>query len=165
MKEKIKNIFSKIKYHLEYIEYLWIEIRHSSFVKLFFPTKYHIINLKKFKGSWVDCDIKIVYAVFESFKECVEKENCLTTRAWSHDYEIEKYRSGKWGKTKKEREEEIKFYQLAGRRLKRHRKELQEIYDWWLIRRNQDVDVWDEAYEKDSANLIKLIKLRGYLWS
>jgi hypothetical protein len=47
---------------------------------------------------------------------------------------------------------------------------MQELYDWWVKRRamNASDAIWgqeyDALYKEETANLIKLIEIRGFLW-
>jgi hypothetical protein len=51
------------------------------------------------------------------------------------------------------------------------KQEIEHLYNWWLERlqheRNNDIDpIWtDKQYEIDNEMLIRLIKIRKYLWT
>lgn len=48
-----------------------------------------------------------------------------------------------------------------------HKKVVDEIrflYDWWIERKKND-KVADEQIEEDNKMLIRLIKIRGFLWT
>lgn len=41
--------------------------------------------------------------------------------------------------------------------------EIRELYEWWLVRKDQDRD--NDLDEEDDKMLIRLIKVRLYLWT
>jgi hypothetical protein len=44
-------------------------------------------------------------------------------------------------------------------------KTAKELYDWWEIRSKKEDSLDDEQYEKDTIQLVKLMTIRGGLWT
>lgn len=40
-----------------------------------------------------------------------------------------------------------------------------ELYDWWEVRSKKDDSLEDDQYEKDTIQLVKLMTIRGGLWT
>ncbi len=94
--------------------------------------------------GWNDRDFILLHACFQCLTDCVEQENLLDGHiSWSHD----------------EQRQAV------------HR-ELTALYEWWKIRvialkaEGGFLDaIYSGEYEKDNEMLIRLIKVRGYLWT
>ncbi|MCB0806865.1 MAG: hypothetical protein KDC05_13795 [Bacteroidales bacterium] len=101
-----------------------------------------ILNIKSLSGDWCDKDIIILHACFQLLTDCIENEKLFTGHVeWNHDEEH-----------------------------KNAKKELENLYNWWIERKNADLeseinDLENEQYEKDNEMLIRLIKVRKYLWT
>ncbi len=101
------------------------------------PTILHISTLT---GEWCDKDIVLLHGCFQLLVDCIEKEKLLT------------------GHTDWDSDDEFKSAKI----------EIQALYDWWA-KRLADEEVLDELsesqYEKENEMLIRLIKIRKYLWT
>ena len=93
-------------------------------------------------ADWKDNDVVMLHACFCLLEDCIENEKLLTGDIdWEHDKE------------------------LQGRR-----DEIQALYDWWKERKKvgePSLFVPDEKdkYERDDEMLVRLIKIRRYLWT
>lgn len=101
-----------------------------------------ILNIKTLSGDWCDKDIIMLHACFQLLTDCIEDEKLFTGHVdWNNDEEHKKAK------------EELEF-----------------LYNWWIKRKNQDLeaeinDLEKEQYEEDNKMLIRLIKVRQYLWT
>jgi hypothetical protein len=92
--------------------------------------------------EWRDNDIVLLHACFQLLTDCIENEKLLTGHVdWDHD------------------EEHLNA-----------KKEIEELNFWWSERKNLDFldkvhDLDKEQYLKDNEMLIRLIKVRAYLWT
>lgn len=93
-------------------------------------------------SEWYDKDIMILYACFQILKDSIEKDSLLTLAI---DWNIN---------------EDSVFA----------RKEIEVLYNWWKERRlleildNLSPLEMEKQYEIDNQMLIRLIKIRKYLW-
>jgi hypothetical protein len=95
------------------------------------------LKIKTLSGDWCDKDIVMLHACFQLLTDCIEDEQLLTGNTdWSHDKE-----------------------HLDAK------KEIEELYRWWNKRKNIDNDLDEEQYGKDNEMLIRLIKVRRFLWT
>ncbi|MTI29262.1 hypothetical protein [Xanthovirga aplysinae] len=101
------------------------------------------LKIDSLKGEWCDKDLVLLHACFQLLADCIEKENLLNGHVdWTQN------------------EETI----LA-------KKEIEDLYKWWKERVKKELDaeidpIWTEnQYEEDNARLIRLIKVRKYLWT
>lgn len=105
--------------------------------------KPQILKIDTLEDNWSDKDRVMLHACFQLLSNCVEQENLL-------DGDID------WNHTEA---------------TKAAQKEIQLLYDWWQKRKSIDkqnaIDlVLDKKqYEEDDAMLIRLIKIRRYLWT
>jgi len=101
-----------------------------------------ILHIKSINADWCDNDIIMLHACFNLLADCIESEKLLTdNRDWNHNEEI----------------------------INSH-KELEDLYNWWMKRKKDDeqnkINDFDEAqYAIDNEMLIRLIKVRRYLWT
>ncbi len=102
----------------------------------------NIVHLPTLSSDWIDKDQVILHACFQLLCDCIEKENLLEVTDW----EQEEY-------------------------LRSAKKEIQTLYNWWKERikmyGGNSVDVLhdEKIYDKDDEMLIRLIKVRRYLWT
>ncbi len=103
----------------------------------------NILKIETLNGGWTDKDVVMLHACFQLLTDCVEKENLLTGHTdWNYD---EAHRQAK--------------------------KEILELHHWWKERvveeQNENLDpIWTKnQHQKDTEMLIRLIKVRGYLWT
>lgn len=102
----------------------------------------NILKIKTLHKDWSDKDIVMLHACFQLLTDCIELEKLHDMTDWEQN-----------DKTK-----------IA-------KKEIDELYTWWENRvkaeKDNEVDpIWTEKqYEKDTEMLIRLIKIREYLWT
>lgn len=90
----------------------------------------------------MDKDLLMLHACFQLLTDCVEKENLFESRDWTYDSDNMNAKT-----------------------------EIEELYNWWKYRSkkemNREIDpIWtDNQYEFDNGMLIRLIKVRQYLWT
>ena len=101
------------------------------------------LNISTLSENWCDKDIVMLHACFQILTDCIEKEQLFTGHVdWTHD---ELYINAK--------------------------REMEELYVWWKERVKKDqgdeIDpVWTEKqHDQDTEMLIRLIKIRGFLWT
>lgn len=85
--------------------------------------------------GWYDRDTLLLHSSFQLLKDVVEKEGLFT-----HSPSYAKSKNGKIAK---------------------------ELYDWWL-ERGKDVfenDETKDSYKNDTKQLVRLMKIRGGLWT
>jgi len=101
-----------------------------------------ILNIKSLSGDWCDNDIIMLHACFQLLSNCIEDEKLFTGHVdWNYSDDF-----------------------------KNAKNELHELYSWWNERKSKDSkseinDLEIEQYEKDNEMLIRLIKVRNYLWT
>lgn len=121
--------------------------------------RHHIVKTGLKPDYW-DADTRILYATFAVFNEFMTFQRSDKTHV-------------KWFYTEEEVNDGEEF---PGKEYKLERnkvwKELCEIHDWWLTYESQQDDLWknyscekEQALEdKETEMLIRLTKLRKYLW-
>lgn len=103
--------------------------------------KSNILKINSLHDDWSDRDAVMLHACFQLLTDCVEHEDLLADPSeWNNSSE-----------------------QTAAR------KEIEELYVWWKNRiasHNTTLDsIWsDNLYKKDTDMLIRLIRVRKYLW-
>lgn len=99
----------------------------------------NLLRIESLDDGWCDKDYVLLHACFQLLKDCVEKENLLGGHTdWDVD---ERFRNAK--------------------------KEISELYQWWLERMNNN-EVEPNTYEmylNDNAMLHRLIEIRWALWT
>ena len=98
------------------------------------------LKIKSLSKHWADNDVVMLHACFQCLTDCVEKEKLL-------DGHID------WDATEKHQ--------------KAHKK-LSKLYKWWATRCKHDIpdDFTDtKQRDTDTKQLIRLIKLRHFLWT
>ncbi|MFA0963717.1 hypothetical protein AB9P05_18065 [Roseivirga sp. BDSF3-8] len=101
----------------------------------------NILKINTLRDEGSDRDAVMLHACFQLLTDCVEKEELLSDPGdWSESSEL-----------------------IAAR------KEIEELYVWWKNRvasHNTTLDaIWaDSIHKKDTEMLIRLIKVRSYLW-
>jgi hypothetical protein len=94
--------------------------------------------------GWVDRDFILLHACFQCLTDCVEQEKLLNGHvSWDHDDTVREV----------------------------HR-ELTTLYEWWkrravaLAEKTRVIDaLYSDDYATDNEMLIRLIKVRSYLWT
>ena len=102
--------------------------------------RFHVLHINSLKPGWWDTDTRLLHAAFTLLEEHVEKEK--------------PFKVTEWNSTDESRE---------------HANEIHDLYLWWKRRKNapspDTIEEEDKAYKTDSANLIRLINIRGTLWT
>jgi hypothetical protein len=104
--------------------------------------KPNILKIDTLSGDWCDNDIIMLHACFQLLVDCIENEKLNDMTDWSQD---EKFKSAKL--------------------------EIDELYNWWKERSKKEDDgkldpIWSEKqYAEDNKMLIRLIKIRSFLWT
>lgn len=98
----------------------------------------NILKIESLDENWSDKDIIMLHACFQLLKNCVEKENLLAGHVdWSNSMAT--------------------------------KTEIEELYDWWksTIEKDHATDslLTKDKYQEESDMLIRLIKIRKYLWT
>lgn len=103
----------------------------------------NILHIDTIKGDWSDNDNIMLHACFKLLMDCIENENLLKGHVvWDEDEET-----------------------------MRVKKEIETLYEWWKERLTKELDekfdaIWiKNQYEEDNEMLIRLIKVRQYLWT
>lgn len=101
----------------------------------------NIIKIDTLSDEWSDREAVMLHACFQLLTDSVEKEGILNDPAdWNHSNE-----------------------HVAAR------KEIEDLYIWWKNRiasHNTSLDsIWAEnLFNKDTEMLIRLVRVRGFLW-
>ena len=102
----------------------------------------NILQVTTLYDGWCDKDLVMLHACFQLLSDCIEKEKLLSELTdWNADEEH-----------------------------KHARQEIEELYKWWLDRKGKSKsakfnDLDKTQYNEDNEKLIKLIKVRQYLWT
>jgi hypothetical protein len=102
--------------------------------------RHHVLNLG-LKPGWWDTDTKLLHASFTLLEDYVELEKPFKTIEWNDDDSSREYAN-----------------------------EIHSLYLWWKHHKAMSTDSvsWElenANYEEETANLIRLIKIRGTLWT
>lgn len=120
--------------------------------------RYHVHKFRDLEPGWHDVDGKMLYACFDFLCDYVEKQD--------PGLESVKYQ---WTYRQNQEEPGYTFPEEDIASAKHTYDEISYLYNWWKStlpgRRSGE---WDEVdgkdAETDDANLIRLIKVRRYLW-
>lgn len=97
----------------------------------------NVLKIESLPDSWRDKDVIILHACFQLLKDFVQQEReMIEILDWESD-------------------EETKTAKL----------EIDFLYNWWLKRVDKENDLDEKQYEEDNQMLMKLIKIRKYLWT
>ncbi|MFI5137478.1 MAG: hypothetical protein ACHQIM_06600 [Sphingobacteriales bacterium] len=103
------------------------------------PETLHIATIN---ADWCDKDIVMLHACFQLLTNFVEEELSKDIANWDYDENV-----------------------------KNARKEIDYLYNWWKDRLRREAEqnldpIWNKGqYESDNEMLIRLIKVREYLWT
>ena len=133
-----------------------------------FFNKYHIIELKQFRGQWVDFDSKILYACFQELCNVVENEKILEVTDWGDNAEQE-YDRIKSEYKGEERRTQLQWWKKYYKVRQPIAKEIRFLYAWWKERCEKEAN--DELYldyledgnghiKQETDMLVRLIKIR-----
>ncbi|MDD5571108.1 MAG: hypothetical protein PHD97_08115 [Bacteroidales bacterium] len=102
----------------------------------------NILKIQTLDKGWSDKDNIMLNACFQLLTDCIENEKLLKMTDWNQD-----------------------------KNFKQAKKEIDKLYKWWKKRikyeNNGKVDpVWTvNQHDKDTEMLIRLVKIRKYLWT
>lgn len=137
--------------------YWWI--RHRTF------DKYHVINTG-LKPGYYDVDTLMFHSCFSLLVRYVEEEKGLEVINWSWD-EVHKSVEKEilslycWYKNRETREE--RWNALNPRPITNGIFDFKDKeYSDWLSKYGEQDDIWEK---EDTDNLIRLIKIKGFLWT
>ncbi len=136
-----------------------------------FFNKYHITELKQFRGCWIDFDTKILFACFQELCNVVEKEQILEVTDWGQGAKEAYAKARREISDKSQLADALKDQRAYYRKMRKVAKEIRFLYGWWKKREmewfSDDVDFnkEQEAQETDTQMLIRLVKIRSYLWT
>jgi hypothetical protein len=162
-----------VKFFLNDTLPLWFRVRWMWFENIWYwirchtYTKYHLIDIRSkefgYKWGWMDRDSVILLANFTILKDFVEKEHPFDVCVW--DENDEHARVGA----------EIKdlYDWWMNRRAKEHELRTEKLHRWYEHRGTPDGPTLheelnryeEELDQKDENNLIRLMKIRKYLWT
>jgi hypothetical protein len=95
------------------------------------------LKIESLQKGWSDKDEMMLHACFQLLKDCVEKE-----KLFEHSWKFVKSKNGKI---------------------------IKELYEWWQTRNSEEfilsINDWEHQYDFDTKQLIKLMKVRSYLWT
>lgn len=94
------------------------------------------LKIGSLDGGWVDKDIVMLHACFQLLIDYIEKEEKTVPTDWDQSPEFQAAKT------------EIHF-----------------LYEWWKNRPQETNELDRRQFEIDSEMLIRLIKVRGYLWT
>jgi hypothetical protein len=126
--------------------------------------KYHLIDTK-LPHTWHDTDQLMIYGMFSLLEDYVEIE-LAGMYVWAYEKEAKRIRTDRGLAYIKKHKGEYAYDEIL------------ELYNWWKFERDS---AYDEIYEiddakkaieyedrltrKDTDMLIRLIKIRQYLWT
>ena len=141
---------------------------------LFHP--YNKIKIKTLAPTWCDRDYVLLHASFAIFCNVIEEEELLEHTSYDHSEEIADLEKANWEDKERQRDY-IKFLKEKHEEDQKLEKELKYLYRWWTVDRPKkqedlkdsskkyEVGALEKAYEEDTEHLIRLIKIRGTLWT
>lgn len=118
----------------------------------------HVLDGGLEKGQWYDLTYRIPHCLFSELEKFIEQEKGLENHQWEKTLTFDEC----WGMNP----DDENYGKLTHQALAAI--EQQEIYDWWKANKNREYATWEdeEAYEKkEEEMLIRLVKIRGSLWS
>jgi hypothetical protein len=120
----------------------------------------HVLDGGLEKGQWYDLTYRIPHCLFSELEKFIEKEKekGLETHEWEKTLTLDE----DWGV----KPDDEKYGKLTHQALAAI--EQQEIYDWWKANKDRDytsLEDEDVYNTKEEEMLIRLIKIRGSLWT
>lgn len=118
----------------------------------------HVLDGGLDKGQWYDLTYRIPYCLFSELEKFIEKEKGLETHEWEKTLVFNE----DWGV----KPDDEKYGKLTPQALAAI--EQDAIYSWWKENKGKkDVDFENEEdyLKQEEEMLIRLIKIRGSLWS
>lgn len=96
----------------------------------------NVLKIESLSKAWADKDIVMLHACFQLLTDYVEKEETMVPTDWEQSPEFQAAK------------DEIDF-----------------LYDWWRSRSEDTDELEREQFEIDSEMLIRLVKIRRFLWT
>lgn len=160
-KDERKN--HPIKYFFK--DYYWAFFRFLRNTKWWFLHRtfyrFHVLNLKLEPGYY-DIDIRLLYACFSLLEDFMEKEKPGETIDWSYDEEHKNAWKEMndlylWWKNRKN--SEIKKIEFSGKfdKSKNEEENIKDIFKTFKLE--------EEDYETCTNNMVRLCKIRKFLWT
>lgn len=118
----------------------------------------HVLDGGLEKGQWYDLTYRIPHCLFNELEKFIEKEKGLETHEWEKTLTFNE----DWGV----KPDDEKYGKLTHQALAAI--EQDEIYSWWKenkVKKDVDFENEDKYLEQEEGMLIRLIKIRGSLWS
>lgn len=118
----------------------------------------HVLDGGLEKGQWYDLTYRIPYCLFSELEKFIEKEKGLETHEWEKTLVFNE----DWGV----KPDDEKYGKLTPQALAAI--EQDEVYSWWKenkVKKDVDFENEDKYLEQEEGMLIRLIKIRGSLWS
>lgn len=124
--------------------------------------RYHVHKYHKLAPGWHDVDYRMLHACFDLFTEFVEKEKGLETLKAQFTY-AEK--DGVFDISLAEGSLDQEGYEFA----KHVYSEAKDLYEWWSSKSEAEINDLEfnpsNQTEFCTEQLIRLIKIRRYLWT
>jgi len=180
LKDRMHALNEKRK-HFPHNIFWWVSQRRRDiadgyyYFKCFIFHPYNKVKVKTLPPTWVDRDLLLLHASFAIFCDVIEGEDLLNNMGFDHTEEIEKMKKEEW-EDKQSQEENIKILQERHELDQKLEKELKYLYNWWKIVRPErqkimsnplkwNFDDEEKYYKEDTDHLIRLMKIRGSLWT
>ena len=102
----------------------------------------NMLEIKTLDKEWCDKDLVMLHACFQLLTDCIEEEKLFEFTDWEDSTESKQVKN-----------------------------EIDALYNWWINRvkaeKEEQIDptVSEDQYEMDTEMLIRLVKLRAYLWT
>ena len=120
--------------------------------------RYHMLDLRnaQYKHGWIDSDTVMLYSCFAALTRFVEEEEGLDSLFYQPiglEKDIELYGDPD-GELEKLRVERLHVAEEA-----------KLLYNWWQGYQHNQGSLFDGSHKIETDNLIRLIKIRDYLWT
>jgi hypothetical protein len=170
----VRNERLKKKYYPLWNIYLWAKNlckykipQGLYYVKSLLFYRYNVIKIKTLGPGWTDRDCVMVHAMFQVFCNFIEQEEPFERISWDYGSEINRIKKEKW-KNQREKNRYIRSLERGDKRVKKAKKEMQFLYNWWkktypeLVKKGIDMD---KVSAKENEMILRLINIRGYMWT
>jgi len=173
-----ETLWDKISYRLRYVTPFDKLFDFGYYIRNVFIRKHHIIKTGLKKGQWYDSEMRILYGMMNLLTEYIEGENPFDIIDWDSDDEHRHARDEmvsikEWWDEYPNRELEIDKSLNDW-----HSKKFEGVdRDGWLDRINEgdteehkrlfDIhnELCEKLFEEEQDMLIRLIKIRPFLWT
>ena len=136
-----------------------VDLYHS--IRIYFKNSKgstHVLDGGLEKGQWYDLTYRIPHCLFYELEKFIEKEKGLETHEWEKTLTFNE----DWGV----KPDDEKYGKLTPQALAAI--EQDDVYSWWKenkVKKDVDFENEDKYLEQEEGMLIRLIKIRGSLWS